>query len=719
MKREEHSPPQASDKLRGEPELPGDVEAATHLTDERGLHNDRWIAPAKFSAWLGKRLAGRTAGLGVRVGFRPDGTLIIDYRSDARYARHYLLVGREKGGGLASDLGELREHPSSTLKVLPSLLHYTQQVLHRLFAGQPPVWLRRAEERSVLGWGPGLLEECCSDLLIPGLTHWGSQWYEGSSFDNDTAYLVFRGLKDFVLFLSREAPDSPEKLVGSYGGLFLSTDDPSLKLDPFVNYIGYVLSIRLPSNPEILHHDPFIGDRAQDGVPYSEDGFLMCVEASFALFFEGPTMLFAEGDIAVVVHGERECATCFRALPGPTEEYAEDQWSLMVEKDRLRHYRFTDFSSADIATGDGRDGASLLVRQIAADKPDIILLINACSGVIMGETCEAIFAEAFGEALPDAILIPCNVTLTTDTEQFVRQWERLLRASRVRSPSIIPGHVNLVGYGSRNGQTVKGLSELLSDIGITDVQYIIPSFDSRRIAAAAAAELTVVYPYSRITMAFSEAQQHLLGPTLDLAAPWGVEYTDRWLSAISSARGNGELTLEQLEDLRLRHLPTDWYTLKERAKAHRIGFIMSLSYMVEKGSHIRYGLPVVEFLREMGFGVDLVVMPPRGRSFAPVSRFTLERWSVTPEGDDRVRLIQGHPGQSLGELLSSSAAVVFYSEFKADERILRVGKQPFSREDLHMGYAGAYTNLVTLLRLCELPFNRLQAGVLGRGAPNE
>jgi hypothetical protein len=126
------------------------------------------------------------------------------------------------------------------------------------------------------------------------------------------------------------------------------------------------------------------------------------------------------------------------------------------------------------------------------------------------------------------------------------------------------------------------------------------------------------------------------------------------------------------------------------------------------------GIPIVDMLKEMGFGLDLLVRLPSGMD--PQAMEKEAHRKLGDLVDDTVRVSAFSTPDELGKLLAASEAQAFYSDIYFDRRLTRSGKSQFSTKGFQMGAEGAIESLKQLLSVCRMPFYRKYASYLGPGA---
>jgi hypothetical protein len=184
-------------------------------------------------------------------------------------------------------------------------------------------------------------------------------------------------------------------------------------------------------------------------------------------------------------------------------------------------------------------------------------------------------------------------------------------------------------------------------------------------------------------------------------APFGLDGTSRWLRAIGEALGRSD-AIEQVLVAELDALAPAWRELSTRAARYRVGFVVDQpNWRAALAPTRSIGVPMLPMLREMGFGVDVLVHSPAEKPVKP---------------EDLGPGIRVRGFRSCAELeagLRESEAVLWYSEMLYERRLTRTGNNPFSLRQFRMGLHGALASLRELVRLAELPFYRRYSRYLG------
>jgi hypothetical protein len=323
----------------------------------------------------------------------------------------------------------------------------------------------------------------------------------------------------------------------------------------------------------------------------------------------------------------------------------------------------------------------------------MVIIESTCVPIVTGDDLEASADRARRKhRLP-------VVALGNHNNPQAAYLERLLGEQAALAVPRRPGTINLVGMprAAGHGATIK----LLEACGIEVNCAVLPELAHDDIRRFGAADLVVLYPWDRQI----DAARPLLGrfnlPVITPPAPFGRAGTRAWIMAIARALGHEERAAQAWEAQTARS-EAAWRGLTATARQYRLGFVISDDRWREAldGRH-RLGVPLLDLVEEMGFGVDILLY-----SGKPAGAFA-------PDHEGRRRFATYRSREQLEALLRASDAVAFYSEIYFDHRLTRTGKNAFSIEEFQLGVDGAMTTLRRLLAICRLPYFRTYARYLG------
>lgn len=405
------------------------------------------------------------------------------------------------------------------------------------------------------------------------------------------------------------------------------------------------------------------------------------------------------GKIAGVSHTEIECR-----MSSPTgrngtlefwnhaepdlagETHAPDRWIEL----------FSDLSEIDVIKG----GHTKLDRMLDAlvesgEEPDLVVLTSTCTTTVIGDdTVGAI--ERMRQKKPLRVI---NMAETRDVTLTLFEQSRA-KPSFLTAPKV-PCSINLLGLPKLVGQV--GLLEMLRDAGIAVNAWILPEMRSEDVDRFMSAELTVLYDWAALDRAYEGMLSGLPIRTVRPPPPIGIEGTRNWLATIGEGLGIRERTDRVWDAHFARHEPS-WTALSRRARGYRLGFVGEERLLGRYlSSRQVFGFAVLELLEEMGFGIDLYLVPASGQLPEPRIEQAQGR-----------RVIWTASAEELERDLASADAVAFYSEIFFDRRLTRTGRNLFSvREFGRLGLEGAVDGLRRMLRACEMPFFRTYGAYFG------
>jgi hypothetical protein len=233
---------------------------------------------------------------------------------------------------------------------------------------------------------------------------------------------------------------------------------------------------------------------------------------------------------------------------------------------------------------------------------------------------------------------------------------------------------------------------------------ILPDFDPQVVARLPRVSLFVLYPWERYEVSAARlAARYAPARALMSGAPFGVRGTRRWMLAIAEALGRQAEMAAVLEQAWTELAPR-WAAAHERARRHRLGFVVEQpSWQLALAARRLFGVPLVEMLSEMGFGVEVLAFA----GTVPVQDQRFDGVHVRSYGDCR----------ELADLLAADEVSAWYSDLHYDRRLTRSGKNSFSLRQVRAGLAGAVDSLVDLLDAVELPFYRRYGRYFGPAFP--
>ncbi len=392
-----------------------------------------------------------------------------------------------------------------------------------------------------------------------------------------------------------------------------------------------------------------------------------------------------------VSHGESECLYATPGIDARSMSLFCYPWIRPLSRGpdpwtwdpALPGFITTDMRDADIITG----GTARLdaVLDALADRTgddDVVVVRSTCVPHVIGD----------------------------DMQESVRRWRGRgdIRYEDVFAPSggnlaaeLLAGAVDAGGRRRRRGASVAlaGLApgaareqivRLLGEAGIEVVAALVPEIDLAAARSWRSARVQVLVPHPYFEPLYARVLDPLPLETIRAPAPYGVAGTRRWLTRIAAAVGRQE-QMAAAWRAAMRRGAQARRRARARASAERLGFVVDAGEASALDDPARMvGVPVLSMVREMGFGVDLMV---HGDGPAP--------------GGVRVHRFDD-PG-SLAALMRDLPCGAIYSDLYCDERVTAAGKTPFSLQLFEPGLDGAVRTAESLAAACRADFYRKYA----------
>lgn len=347
----------------------------------------------------------------------------------------------------------------------------------------------------------------------------------------------------------------------------------------------------------------------------------------------------------------------------------------------------TNLGELDVIHGGGRKLEAALDAALAKARGlEAIVVHSTCVPTVIGDDAAAAIERRRGRA-------GVPIVYTNPAANQEADLGRLLLGRVREDPAFakIPRRercVNLVGFPQ--GPALRELILLLKETGIEVNACMMPALSLDEARRYLAAGLQIFYPRADYEKTYQEVFKSFPIESLEAEGPYGIEGARRWLCALAAPFGLEEKAGAVFEKA-LGPLASEWGRAQEEARGHRLAFVVDpahISRLTEPKELC--GVPVVRTLREMGFGVE-VLLYGEGRASLPGFK--------TPK-ELEARLRRG-----------SFEAV--YSEYFFDERLTRAGKSQFSLSCFEMGIQGALRTVERLNGICRWPFYRRYSKYLG------
>jgi hypothetical protein len=222
------------------------------------------------------------------------------------------------------------------------------------------------------------------------------------------------------------------------------------------------------------------------------------------------------------------------------------------------------------------------------------------------------------------------------------------------------------------------------------------------VRALPGAALHVLYPNALWQSIYDQLLFESSIPAISPPAPYGVRATERWLAAVAkavSAEADAAAIVERAAAPHREALAA----IRAEAADHRLGFVVvadEVHRLCDPAG--TWGVPLVELLEELGFGIDVMIRAGDRQTAHAAAR------SVHATFRDPARhTIKAFADQArLAMLLENGAFDAIYSDHLFDRRITSAGKAQFSLQEFEKGLAGAVRTGRRLLQICRLPLYR-------------
>lgn len=433
-------------------------------------------------------------------------------------------------------------------------------------------------------------------------------------------------------------------------------------------------------------------------------------------FFEGTELYRGvcgahDGNVAIIEHTDIECLynvaphdnrlPSFFASPRIERSHGGDarrpQLAARLDARRL----FTDIRDRDVIMGADRLLDQALVS-LASDpsRPSTVFVHSGCLPEVTGDDLDASVART-----RDVVRLPVVVVGNENDPVAAALGELVAERELEPRRTLEPGTVVLLGVPEIAGR--EELVTLLERAGVRVLASALPSFGPSELDACTRAAVLVAYPWERHRRTIAALCERL-APAVVIAdeTPFGLAGTRRWLRAVAVAAGRA-VAMDAVIEERLAALAPDFRALRARARRYRVGFVVDHpDWQAALAPRRSVGVPMLALLREMGFGVDvLVYQRPGVPAPSPATQ------AVADARTPRIRRYRDRA--ELERLLAEPGVVAWYSELRYDRRLTRSGKNPFSLQQFRMGFGGACDALRELVELAELPFFRRYHAYLG------
>lgn len=582
-------------------------------------------------------------------------------------------------------------------------VRHVAQRIERLLTGHSPhllLWRNRNPQR--ISWGTRMFDNLCPDLLVRGQTRYHD--YIVSRVDEYEGYInvEFQSrAASVVLRLTLEEHPPAEPLI-SWGpiSLVILEDErtPGQRRShrhKVEEFFGYILSRNLPPRftLQFEYDDPPAGYRPPD----SFIDFLSTRRLDDTSFFE---MIFATpASIGVVTSCDRECFNLFSLVAAPKENWiTTTPWQPVPARNYLHHCYNVNLDTRSTIMGDDQLKRCLERLDRAAHPPELIILFDSCLHRLIGHDFQQT-VKRFRQSSPIPVVY---YDIRTSQHPYLQQmkefWKDVYQQAADPGITSRPGRVSFLGLHPDVHQEV---AHLLRALELEPVAHLFPYLSLEEMKDIRSSSLVVASDWEYVRIIFSDMLAVLDRPHLRLPLPYGVEGTKRWLAHIAEAVERDPAAVDRLDDIERAR---ENVRLEAGALAGaRIGlFLRARGAGTQLSSALRFGVPLVDFLHELGLGLDVNLFVDQNES--PPEPGSLRPAGIDPGSGDSIGFFSHF--RELPDRLKSSGFEFVYTETFRDERIPAAGKIPVRLNQLRPGLGGAARTARTLRGLLQSGFYR-------------
>ena len=344
------------------------------------------------------------------------------------------------------------------------------------------------------------------------------------------------------------------------------------------------------------------------------------------------------------------------------------------------------------------------VRRKSAGKK-VVMLKYPCTQLIMG-----VDLDSMGRRFQKAAKCPVLGVDRKSREELsiFEDWFKIIR-NRPDHPAVNadPLAVNLFDFPRRYRK--EELLPFLEEIGLKPNACLFPAVEVSAVQRLELAALCVFREHSfwepTMSKLLAGSQQRMI----EVPAPYGIKASRECFRQIAAAAGR-EAAFAKAWEKRWKEFRRPWEEMTRRARGYRLGFVIGGDALHKLGRTSWWPggslLDIIGLLREMGFGVDVLLHYPGDRTAIAHA----------------LRMLAGLPTrifrspEELQKCLREGKFRAVYSDIFFDWRLTISGKAMFSSRNFEMGVGGALRSLESLLAVCRLPFYERYADSFSRMA---
>ncbi len=353
----------------------------------------------------------------------------------------------------------------------------------------------------------------------------------------------------------------------------------------------------------------------------------------------------------------------------------------------------TNIKDLDVIHGGGKklDEAIGEAVKNAKGRAEAIIVHSTCIPTVIGDDAEAVVKRWQSRTKVPIVFMNHAESSCQELDVCLVLFKKMQQDPSFAKIERRKRSVNLVGFPS--GPALKELMRLLQEIGVSVNATVMPSLSLAVARRYLAAEVQILYPNAAYAATYKEFFEPMPIRTLKPDAPYGFEGTKRWLECVAAEFGL-KSKVRSIYAKAVKPLIADWEAGLRETAGQGVGFVVDAYHVGRLADpSLTWAIPVLRFLREMGFGVEILCYGQAQKQAAHFASFS------TPA--------------ELAALLKDERFQAVYSEYAYDTRLARAGKAQFSLEDFEMGLGGALRTMQKLSGICRWPFQRRYAQYMG------
>lgn len=587
-------------------------------------------------------------------------------------------------------------------QTLHAIRHVARRI-ERLLTGHTPhllLWRNRNPQR--ITWGTRMFENLCPGLLVRQQTHYYD--YIVSRVDEYEGYInvEFQSRSASVILRITLEDHRHAKQLISWGPISLvvledrrtpaQCRSQKHKVEEF---LGYILSRNLPPRFTLKFEfdDPPAGYRPPD----SFVDFLATRRLDDTSFFE---MLFnTPASIGVVTSCDRECFNLFSLVAAPKENWTTTTpWQSVPARNYLHHCYNVNMDTCSTIMGDDLLDRCLDRLNNSPYPPEFIILFDSCLHRLIGVDFQQTIKHFRQSSSIPVVYYDIRTSQHPYLQQMKEFWKDvfLQAADTGRVPR--SGRVSFLGL---HPYVEQEMAHLLQALGIESGALLFPHLPLGELKDICSSSLIVVNDWEYVRIIFSDMLAALDRQHLRLNLPYGVEGTRRWLARITKMVERDPDAVDSLDDIDRAHENLGMET-RSLAGARMGIFLRARGASVQLSSNLRFGVPLVAFIHELGMGLDVNLFVDQDES--PPEPESLRAVGIDTRSGDSVGFFSHF--RELPDRLKSSDFEFVYTETFRDERITAAGKIPVKLHVLLPGLRGAVKTARTLRGLLQSGFYR-------------